>query len=291
MLTRSRIRHLFVALIATVACDLSYLQSSSAQGTLMRWNSDLAQEGGPNLDEPLVTDRPDFTEASVTVGRGVIQVESGYSYFFDNDGTDQTIVQTYPESLFRIGLFADWFEARVAYNYASEQINGIDNSGSEDLYMGAKLAITGQAGLLPEMAIVPQMTVPTGDDSLSADETQPGVNFLYSWGVNDFISTAGSTQFNRALDEAVIDSYTEWAQSWTIGYSLLENWGAYTEWFAFFPHSASSAQTEHYFNGGVTFLITDNIQWDIRAGMGLNDAADDYFVGTGLSFRFLKFAR
>lgn len=291
MLTRSRTNYMFVALIAAAACELSYLQSSAAQGTLMRWNSDLAQEGGPNLDEPLVTDRPDFTEASVTVGRGVVQVESGYAYFFDNDGTDQTIVQTYPESLFRIGMFADWFEARVAYNYASEQINGLNNSGSEDLYLGAKLALTGQAGILPEMAIVPQMTVPTGDDSLSADEVQPGVNFLYGWDVNDFISTAGSTQFNRSLDEAVFDSYTEWAQSWTIGYSLTEKWAGYTEWFGFFPHSAASARTEHYFNGGVTFLITDNIQWDIRAGMGLNDEADDYFVGTGLSFRFLKFAR
>jgi len=27
------------------------------------------------------------------------------------------------------------------------------------------------------------------------------------------------------------------------------------------------------------------VQWDVRAGVGLNDAADDYFVGTGLSVR------
>jgi hypothetical protein len=38
--------------------------------------------------------------------------------------------------------------------------------------------------------------------------------------------------------------------------------------------------------GGFTFLVSDNIQWDIRGGVGLNDEADDYFVGTGLSVRF-----
>jgi hypothetical protein len=33
-------------------------------------------------------------------------------------------------------------------------------------------------------------------------------------------------------------------------------------------------------------LISNNIQWDIRAGLGLNDDAADYFAGTGLSLRF-----
>lgn len=62
--------------------------------------------------------------------------------------------------------------------------------------------------------------------------------------------------------------------------------GAYTEWFAFFPHSADSVDTEHFFNGGFTFLISDHIQWDIRTGLGLNEAAADYFTGTGLTIRF-----
>jgi len=60
----------------------------------------------------------------------------------------------------------------------------------------------------------------------------------------------------------------------------------YTEWFAFFPHGAESAQPQHFVNAGFTFLISDDIQWDIRAGWGLNAAADDFFTGTGLSVRF-----
>ena len=95
----------------------------------------------------------------------------------------------------------------------------------------------------------------------------------------------GSTQFNRTLDDVTGDAYTEWAQSWTVGYSLTERVGAYTEWFAFFPHSADTASPEHYFNGGFTFLLNDDVQWDIRSGVGVSGAADDYFVGTGLSLR------
>lgn len=44
--------------------------------------------------------------------------------------------------------------------------------------------------------------------------------------------------------------------------------------------------TEHYFNGGFTYLVNNDMQWDIRGGTGLNDTADDYFVGTGVSIRF-----
>ncbi len=256
------------------------------RGTLFQWSYGTSFSGGPDLDEPLVTDRPDFTEASSTVGLGVAQLEFGYTYVFDNDGTDQTIGHSYPEPLLRVGILADWLELRVSWNYATEIVNSVGESGSEDLYLGFKIGLTPQEGILPEMALIPQMFVPVGADRFTADEVLPGLNWIYGWEVCDFISTAGSTQFNRAIDEVTAAAYTEWAQSWTIAYSLTERVGAYTEWFGFFPHSAETATPEYYFNGGLTLLLTDDVQWDIRAGLGLNEAAADYFAGTGLSIRF-----
>lgn len=256
-------------------------------GTLFGWagSPSASPAGGPDLSEPLVTDRPDFTEASSTVGRGVAQLELGYTYTFDHDGTAATKSHSVPEALLRYGLIHDWLELRLGWNYAHEAVGGLTTAGSEDLYLGAKLGLTSQVGLLPEMAMIPQMTVPTGASAFTGGEVLPGVNWLYGWDVNDFLSTAGSTQFNRAID-GTGNAYTEWAQSWTVGYSLTDRVGAYTEWFAFFPHSADTAKPQHYFDGGFTYLFSNDVQWDIRAGVGLNDAADDYFVGTGLSVRF-----
>ena len=51
----------------------------------MQWSYGTSFSGGPDLDEPLVTDRPDFTEASSTVGRGVAQLEFGYTYTYNDD--------------------------------------------------------------------------------------------------------------------------------------------------------------------------------------------------------------
>jgi hypothetical protein len=158
-------------------------------------------------------------------------------------------------------------------------------AGAEDLGLGCKFALTPQECILPETALILQMTVPTGADKFTADEVLPGFNFLYGWDINDDWSTGGSTQLNRAIDDETSDAYVEFAQSWTVGYGWTDRIGSYTEWFVLAPSSADTNHTEHYFNGGFTVLLNDDIQWDVRAGVGLNGAADDYFAGTGLSFR------
>ena len=287
----SRLIAVLYVLIAGTAClgqDSPFYAPDPGQphGTLFQWSYGTSSSGGPNLDEPLVTDRPDFTESSSPVGRGVLQLEMGYTYVFDNDGTDQTLTHSYPEPLFRYGVLADWLELRLGWAYASESVNGVEATGADDLYLGFKLGLTPQEGILPEMALVPQMTVPAGADVALSNEILPGLNWIYGWEINDLFTAGGSTQFNRAIDEVTDRDYTEWTQSFATGCALTDRVGAYAEWFAFFPHSADTAKPKHYFDGGFTFLVNDDFQWDVRAGVGLNDAADDYFVGTGFSIRF-----
>ena len=276
--------------------DTAFLESGSLirkvqaeQGggsTLFRWSSEDPNRPDPGIAETITTDRPDFTEASSTVGAGVLQVEMGYTFSHDDSAGLTTESHSLPETLFRYGTPIDWLELRLAANHLREHSGGGTVSGAEDLYLGAKLGLTLQDGLRPEMSIIPQMTVPSGADGLSGNRVLPGLNWLYGWDINDFLSTAGSTQFNHAVDGGTGGPNTEWAQSWTVGYSLHDRVSAYTEWFVLIPHSAETTPTQHYANGGFTVLLSDDIQWDIRAGMGLNDAADDLFLGTGLSVRY-----
>lgn len=263
--------------------------SLQERGTLFRWNP-CTEYGGPDLCAPLVTDRPDFTEASSTVGRGVAQLEFGYTYTYNSNGGVSERSQSFGEPLLRYGLYADWLELRVGLFPGQQRTTsaGSRNSitGTQDLYLGFKIALTPQAGILPEMAIIPQMTVPTGSRGFTDDKVLPGINWVYSWEINEFVSTAGSTQVNRSVDDGTGRTYLELAQSWTVALTWTEKFGSYAEWYAFFPHDADTASVEHYFNSGFTYLISNDIQWDIRFGRGLNNAADDYFVGTGFSIRF-----
>lgn len=252
--------------------------------TLFQWRE--TSPVVPLLDSPIATDRPDFTEASSTVGAGVAQLETGYTFILDRDGGTTRSEHSVPEALLRCGVFQDWLELRVGWNFSAEYLPAASTSGAEDLYLGVKFGLTEQDGIFPEVAIVPQISVPSGSSSRTAGRLLPGTNLLYGWDVNDFLSAAGSTQFNQTIDDETGSEFTEWAQTWTFGYTLHERLGAYTEWFAFFPAGADSAQTEHYLNGGFTYRPTDDVQWDIRLGMGLNDAADDLFCGIGYSIRW-----
>ena len=264
----------------------SWQRSGGSPTTLLQWNDGSGFSGEAPLGEPLVTDRPSFTESSSTVGRGIAQLEAGYTYSLDDEGAGQTIHHSYPETLLRYGVAADWLELRLGWNYAHEESGTASRSGGEDLSLGLKIAVTPQEGILPAMVILPQMTVPTGAERFSSDEVLPGFAWVYAWDFGDSISTAGSTRLNRSVDAGTGEPFTEWAQSWLIGFALSDRSNSYVEWFGTFPHSADTAEPAYLFNGGLTYLITDNIQWDIRGGTGLNDAAEDYFFGTGLALRF-----
>jgi Putative MetA-pathway of phenol degradation len=286
-----RYQHIILPLLLLFAADECRLASAAdGPGTLMQWGYGPHVDGGPDLSEPLVTDRPDFTESSVTVGMGVVQYETGYTFTYNDDDGSVTKEHSYPEALFRIGMLAEWFELRLGWNYgeSAETVFGDDNSnleGAEDLYVGAKLALTPQSGCLPETGVILQGTVPTGANAFTAGEVLPGVNFIYGWDVNDFFSVGGGTQANRALDDNGEDFYVEFAQSITTGYGWTEKFGGYAEWYMFAPAGAETARNQQYFNAGFSYLLTDNFQWDIRAGVGLNEAADDFFTGSGFSIR------
>lgn len=255
-------------------------------GSLLRWSANASNSRIAQLDEPLISDRPDFTESSSVVGLGVLQMESGYTYSFEKSGSVQSIGHSYPEALFRMGLFAEWLELRCGAGFQELQTNGVRLAGAEDLYFGCKIGLTPQEGWRPEMAFVPQMTVPTGSSENTSGQVLAGANWLYGWDIGERLSTAGSNQFNRAIDDETSGSFTEWAQSWTVGYAWTEKIGSYTEYFGFYPTGADSVSPTHYLDGGFTFSVSNDMQLDIRGGKGLNDRADDYFVGTGLVVRF-----
>lgn len=214
----------------------------------------------------------------------------GYTYVKDDEGDTHTSSQSYPETLYRIGMFSEWFEVAASAGTSASipsttTWSPAPSPAAETCTSGAKIGLTEQDGWLPEMAIVPQMNVPTGDDDESDSEVEPGVNWLYGWDINETYSVGGSTQVNRRLDESNV-YYAEFAQSLTINYALTEKLGGFTEWFALMPSGSVIELPKQYFDGGFIYRVHNNLQLDIRAGIGLNETADDFFAGMGSVMRF-----
>ncbi|MBY0587197.1 transporter [bacterium] len=264
--------------------------SRSRVPTLFSWGTRLPDDD--DGDDAIVTDRPHLSEASSLVGLGVWQIESGYTYFGNNNHDTRTNTSSLPETLLRAGLFVPWFEFRLGANFFNERTWHSDgsrdsNAGFDDLYLGAKLGLFQQRGWLPEVAIFPQTRVPVGQRELSDHAWLPGFNLAYSWVITDWLELECNTQLNRRREESG-GFYAEVIQTANFEYQFTERLGGFTEWFGAMPNGADDSATGpvHYFHAGLVYLITPNIQVDVHAAKGLSDHSNDFFAGPGLSARF-----
>lgn len=271
--------------------------------TLFEWAIGPQEEekNGNGAEEPpkrIDPDRPHFPEASSTVGLGRVVLESGYTF---NGQGGSFHAHSYPEANLRIGMFADWFELRIQQNYLS-QAQTVDgarstNSGFQDLSLGVKLALTEQKQCLPESAIILQMTVPSGLRAFSSGRVQPGVNYDFSWElIKDKLSLEGVISANsshvlasREEHPEVGVSFVQFATGLSVVYDFTRNFQGFAEWYGLYAAGSgdeADVGPQHYAVAGFLYYFSDNFFIDFRAGVGLNEHANDYLLGSGFAIRY-----
>ncbi|MCS7047404.1 MAG: transporter [Gemmataceae bacterium] len=267
---------------------------SKGPSVLLEWtvgkHHEQEDNGNGDREPPLASDRPDFVEASVNVGAGRIQLEMGYTFIHDRRAGATMQTHSFPEALLRVGLWVDWLELRIGQNLGvrSERSSALQrrDSGAEDLYLGLGVGLTEQKGVFPESRVNLQARVPTGCDAFNDRHFLPGMNFLYGWDVIDDQFTIGaSTAWNRQRDDTG-QPYIEFSHAVTTGIALTKKLSMYLETFAFFPVGADTALPQYYADGGFTYRVNPDWQLDLRAGVGLNRHADDFFTGAGMVVRY-----
>jgi Putative MetA-pathway of phenol degradation len=302
----ARVFRLFsIALAAAILAGQS-LSASPAQAESVAAGEPLAADkGAKTLLEPLLgrgktekdesgeedrldPDRPHFPEASTTVGNGRAILESGYT-FTKKDAS--FVSHSLPEALLRVGMFADWFEFRIGQNFIDERqtVAGATTSmsGAQDLYLGVKLALTEQKGLLPAIALIPQMTVPTGSRTATAGTVLPGLNVDASWEVIKNLFSIELLVANNRVKDELGGTRHELATGLTGAFQITRQLEAFAEWDAFYPHGGiGPAGPRHYAVAGLVYFITPNIEVDVRTGVGLNRNANDFLVGVGFAKRY-----
>jgi len=239
-------------------------------------------------EERVDPDRPHFPEASTTVGKGRVVLESGYTF---TEKRSSFSSHTYPEALLRVGMFAEWFEFRIGQSFLRQErtVAGTTTheSGAQDLYLGVKLALTEQAGYVPQIAVIPQMTVPTGSRDVTAGRVLPGVNVDLGWEiVKDLFDVELLIATNSVADNERT-SHVEVATGLTAALAVTRKLQTFVEWDAFYPTGSGAATgARHYAVGGLIYFITKNLAVDLRAGLGLNRQANDVIAGTGFAVRY-----
>ena len=225
----------------------------------------------------LVTDRPDQTESATAVPRGLVQVETGYLLSRD-DGVDTFEA---PGTLVRIGLGART-ELRVGH---AGVIGSARRHGAGDSEVGAKVNLLPAAdGWTPQLALIGGLSLPTGDEPFSSDGVDPSILMAFAHELSPRLSlgynlgAAWESSADRPDREASL-LYTL-----ALGIGVTERLGAFLEVFGN-RRTSGRAATDVSVDGGLTFLLTRTVQFDLYVGRGLHGQAADTFFGTGLSFR------
>lgn len=243
-----------------------------------------AQEDSPG---PIDTDRPDQTESSALVPHRYLQLEFGMGY--SEDSPDDEVLEA-PALLVRYGLI-DRLELRFEIPTLTTQFAGGAESDFADPALGAKIGLWTEKGWRPEAALLVGTTIPVGSNDISSERFDPAFrfsfghtlprNFSFGYNLGAAWATAEEDDGNGRDTTARLE-YTA-----ALGYDFTDRWGAFVEVFGDTPLN-DSVGPAHSLDGGVTWLLRENMQFDLAAGFGLSSEAPDWFVTAGFSVRLPK---
>jgi len=239
--------------------------------------------GDSFLEEPLVTDRPDFTESSSTVGHGVLQLEGGVTFAETAGGAEVT---TLGEVLARWGV-ASKLELRfVLPVYAWERDSGDDRSGFTDTSVGLKyeLAQGEGSGLIGgmEVAFIASTTVPTGGSDFGSSSWQPVGVLALGWELGETLGLGVNLGVARPAGDG--ERFTSSWASAALGVGLTDAASVFFELYSFNREEARGPNTLT-FQTGVVYLLSPDLQLDVRAARRLTGQGLDLLLGAGVSWR------
>ncbi len=228
-----------------------------------------------SLAGQIITDRPDQTESSSTVGKGVLQIESGLFLGYEGEAGSSVQQILAPTTLFRYGL-TPGIELRVVNQFESIKTpDGNSANGMSDLEVGTKIQLLKSDGINTEIAFLTHVAFPTGTSDLTSDTVAsisklsiahtigPNLGIGYNIGYNYFGTGSGDLTYSLAL-----------------GVGVTEKVGMYVE-----PYGDIVEFEEGFHNvdAGITYLLNKNFQFDFSFGVGLNYTMN--YLALGFSWR------
>ncbi len=225
--------------------------------------------------EPIQADRPDQTETPSLVPKGMFQLEAGFTYQKNKPNSTSLAL---PTALWKYGVNEN-FELRLITELAVDKDFDQQTSGINPILIGCKIKIAEEKGIFPKTSIIGHMSIPNAASTTYKTEFYaPEFRFVMQHTLSDRFSLS----YNLGSEWDGVSPEPTFIYTLTTGCAITEKLGSYIELFGFAPQNQTS---NHSFDGGITYLITNDFMLDLSSGVGLTELAPDYYCAFGFSFR------
>ena len=267
------------------ACALTLLLSAGS--SLLFGGESIASAGPASAGSEagtLSTDRPDFTESTAVVGKGLFQLESGLLVTFDRTGDERSRGLKGPLPLLRLGVGQRWelrFGADGLVRETVQSAAGFQHrTGLSDGSVGVKVELFRERSFLPAISLIPAVSVPVGAQPYSSAHADPSVKVAWSRTLPRGWDLAG----NWNIGSTVFEERRKLERAWslTAAHELRRGWRGYWEVYRLSPADDRSMWVA---NTGLTHSLGSDAQFDIEIGRAVKTANPSWFAGVGLAVR------
>ena len=220
---------------------------------------------------------PDQYETPATVPAGRFQMENRFT--FQDDGTKANTL-ILPSTNWKYGI-NDNVEVIMVTDIVFEKTPDSTSSGLQPLTFGLKVRLWDAKGALPDAAISMQLSMPKlASNDWKAYYLAPNLRLLLKNKITEKVSAG--VNLGAIWDGETPDP--QFFYSLSPKYKLSKKWECFIEAYGYLRETSTA---ENWADGGLMYLITNNIQAELSAGYELSalNGSHRYFGLAGLAFR------
>ncbi|MFN0058081.1 MAG: transporter [Planctomycetota bacterium] len=246
-----------------------------------------------NALRDLSTDRPDTTESPYTVDAGHFQLELSFVDFtvdHRNENSQTTRAFAAAPMLLKVGL-CNSVDLQVGIDPYT-RARTIDRptrthetaEGFGDTIVRLKKNLWGNDGGETAFALMPFVKFPTADNDLGNEQLEGGLIAPLGVGLPNDFSLGLMAEFDLNRDGEDDRYVLDFVHTATVSHDIVGDLAGYVE-YAGFANLHDDEEYRGYFDAGITFGWTIDLQLDAGTRIGLTEASDDLGFFVGLSVR------
>ena len=230
--------------------------------------------------EQIRSDRPGQANSPFTAGQKQLILQTGGTFEGVDFGQQEQdgFVST---TNIRYGL-GETFEVRTTFQLRRDKIDGEgiaeQNLGGLSAWdIGLRTNLLSGGDLKPALGVEALLNINATSEDYPQDNLSPTFLVMFEQPINESITFASnlgvSWDGNGNNPTGIYVANLSFPIIGSLG-AFIENYG---QWF--------EDDFDTRFDGGFSYLATDDLQLDLSAGLGENDDVSDWFVDLGLSWR------